>query len=67
LFKKTLFRKVAFLMAIALMPVAASTQSPAPQPQAKPNSFDERLGVDDGAALAILFTANMRGNLEMCD
>jgi 2',3'-cyclic-nucleotide 2'-phosphodiesterase (5'-nucleotidase family) len=30
-------------------------------------SLDERLGTDDGAALAILFGANMRGNLEVCD
>ena len=30
-------------------------------------SFEERLGPDDGAALAILFGANMRGNLELCD
>lgn len=32
-----------------------------------PPSFDERLGPDDGAALAILFGANMRGNLDLCD
>ena len=30
-------------------------------------SLDERLGADDGAALAILFGANMRGNLDTCD
>jgi len=30
-------------------------------------SLEERLGIDDGAALAILFGANMRGNLELCD
>jgi 2',3'-cyclic-nucleotide 2'-phosphodiesterase (5'-nucleotidase family) len=30
-------------------------------------SFEERLGQDDGAALAILFGANLRGNLELCD
>ncbi|MEK6410470.1 MAG: hypothetical protein AABN34_26400 [Acidobacteriota bacterium] len=30
-------------------------------------SLDERLGTDDGAALAILFGANMRGNLDVCD
>ncbi|HWO00375.1 MAG TPA: hypothetical protein VNS63_14020 [Blastocatellia bacterium] len=30
-------------------------------------TFDERLGVDDGAALAILLIANMRGNLSLCD
>lgn len=30
-------------------------------------TFEERLGADDGAAMAILFTANMRGNLGLCD
>lgn len=30
-------------------------------------TLEERLGTDDGAALAILFGANMRGNLELCD
>lgn len=30
-------------------------------------TLEERLGNDDGAALAILFGANMRGNLELCD
>jgi 2',3'-cyclic-nucleotide 2'-phosphodiesterase (5'-nucleotidase family) len=34
---------------------------------ASPISFDERLGEDDGAALAILFGANLRGNLDTCD
>ncbi len=33
----------------------------------QPATFDERLGPDDGAALAILFGANMRGNLDLCD
>jgi 2',3'-cyclic-nucleotide 2'-phosphodiesterase (5'-nucleotidase family) len=32
-----------------------------------PASFDERLGPDDGAALAILIGANQRGNLDLCD
>jgi 2',3'-cyclic-nucleotide 2'-phosphodiesterase (5'-nucleotidase family) len=32
-----------------------------------PSSFDERLGEDDGAALVILFGANLRGNLDTCD
>jgi len=31
------------------------------------DTFDQRLGADDGAALAILFGANMRGVLETCD
>lgn len=30
-------------------------------------TFDERLGDDDGAALAVLISANERGNIEVCD
>ncbi len=29
-------------------------------------SFDEKLGADDGAALAILIGGNLRGNLGLC-
>jgi hypothetical protein len=42
----------------------------APPPQAaggQAATFDERLGEDDGAALAILISANERGNIEVCD
>lgn len=67
MFKKILFKKVACIAAIAFLSICAKPQSPDPSAEAKPNSFDERLGKDDGAALAILFTANMRGNLETCD
>lgn len=34
---------------------------------AQPATLDERLGPDDGAALAILVGGNMRGNMGMCD
>lgn len=44
------------------MTQTGSTEKPAP-----PTAFEERLGADDGAALAILFGANMRGNLDLCD
>ena len=33
----------------------------------KAETFDEKLGTDDGAALAFLFGANLRGNLFPCD
>jgi len=42
------------------------TQTPAPG-SAEPPSIDERLGPDDGAALALLIGGNMRGNMEVCD
>src|SRR5262245_26039056 len=32
-----------------------------------PKPLDERLGADDGAAVALLFGGNMRGNLDVCD
>src|SRR5689334_16334316 len=61
LFKKILF---ASLLAVGLS-AAAFTQTPA---QATPAAtFEERLGPDEGAALAILFGANMGGNLDLCD
>jgi 2',3'-cyclic-nucleotide 2'-phosphodiesterase (5'-nucleotidase family) len=37
------------------------------QPATQPATLDERLGADDGFALTMLITANMRGNLETCD
>jgi 2',3'-cyclic-nucleotide 2'-phosphodiesterase (5'-nucleotidase family) len=59
-----LFRKsiLAFVLTITLF-VAALAQGLTTQPA----TLDERLGADDGFALAILITANMRGNLELCD
>ena len=60
--KKTIYAAVG----IALLCVWGLTQTTAPT-AAEPATFDERLGQDDGAALAILFGANLRGNLEMCD
>ena len=67
MFKKILFKKLACIAAIALLSVSVNPQSAAPPAEAKPDSLDERLGADDGAALALLFTANMRGNLDTCD
>jgi 2',3'-cyclic-nucleotide 2'-phosphodiesterase (5'-nucleotidase family) len=63
LLKKT----ICVLVAIVCLSSGALTRAQAPQAEEKPATFDERLGDDDGAALAILFGANSRGNLEMCD
>lgn len=43
-----------------------STASGAEQ-EAQKETFEQRLGPDDDAALAILFIANLRGNLALCD
>jgi 2',3'-cyclic-nucleotide 2'-phosphodiesterase (5'-nucleotidase family) len=61
-----LFRKsiLAFVLTITLF-VAALAQGLTTTTQ--PATLDERLGADDGFALTILITANMRGNLELCD
>lgn len=53
-------------MALALLSVCALSQETHPDNSSK-EPFEERLGTDDGAALAILFGANMRGLLELCD
>ncbi|HKP10724.1 MAG TPA: hypothetical protein VJZ91_01390 [Blastocatellia bacterium] len=58
--RRTIF---ALLICTALV-AGVLAQEPKPQP---PATLDERLGADDGFALAILITANMRGNLEVCD
>jgi 2',3'-cyclic-nucleotide 2'-phosphodiesterase (5'-nucleotidase family) len=55
------------LMIIACWPMYAATQTQAPRPGENTLSLDERLGTDDGAALAILFGAGMRGNIDVCD
>ena len=55
------------MLAIACMSVCGATQTDTPKPGQNTVSLDERLGTDDGAALAILFGAGMRGNLDLCD
>lgn len=52
--------------AICFLLIAVAIQ-PSLGQQLSQSSFEEMLGEDDGAALAILFGANMRGNLELCD
>ena len=54
-------------MLIACVPICAATQTEAPKPGENTLSLDERLGTDDGAALAILVGSGMRGNLDVCD
>lgn len=61
--------KKCFLVAFTVLASAvwASTQTTGGEKPAAQATFEERLGPDDGAALAILFGANMRGNLDLCD
>jgi hypothetical protein len=54
------------LLLLSAAVLTGTTASRAAQDPAK-GTLDERLGADDGAALAILFGANMRGNLDTCD
>ena len=63
-------KTLSLALAIIFFSVSGATQSDATQSEAPGQntlSLDERLGADDGAALAILFGANMRGNLDLCD
>ena len=60
-------RALSTLMAIGCLSIWALPQDQYTAPPQNTLSLDERLGSDDGAALAILFGANMRGNLEVCD
>jgi 2',3'-cyclic-nucleotide 2'-phosphodiesterase (5'-nucleotidase family) len=57
---------VSILMLVVLC-VSGLTATQQEKSQEDPRSFDERLGPDDGAALAILFGAGMKGNLDVCD
>src|ERR1044072_9267032 len=61
--KKTIW---ALLVTTCLF-VSATAQTPLPKATEQPATLDERLGADDGAALAILISANLRGNLNLCD
>lgn len=62
MFKKAI---LAFVISVALL-AGALAQSPTVR-SGQPATLDERLGADDGFALSILITANMRGNMETCD
>src|SRR5262249_51540545 len=62
---RSLLRKSACaLLIVCSLSISSMTQAPG---AAKSASLDERLGQDDGAALALLIGANMRGNMEVCD
>jgi 2',3'-cyclic-nucleotide 2'-phosphodiesterase (5'-nucleotidase family) len=54
----------AFVMMITLLAGALAQDLPTGQ---QPATLDERLGPDDGFALGILITSNLRGNLDTCD
>ncbi|HEX8186101.1 MAG TPA: hypothetical protein VF747_15160 [Blastocatellia bacterium] len=54
------------LMIISMFASAMTARPSLPQAE-QAATFDERLGDDDGAALAMLISANERGNLEVCD
>ena len=60
-------RVLSTVLAITCLSVCGATQTEPPKPGQNTLSLDERLGTDDGAALAILIGANMRGNLDLCD
>lgn len=63
-----MFKKIVLItFAIVALSVWVLAQASNSEKPAAPTTFDERLGADDGAALAILFGANMRGNLDLCD
>lgn len=57
----------AALVIVFMICVCAATHTAQQKAGEHEDTFDERLGPDDGAALAILFGAGMRGNLELCD
>ncbi|MEK6302134.1 MAG: hypothetical protein AABO41_15600 [Acidobacteriota bacterium] len=50
-----------------VLAAGALTENTGSAQETPKETFEERLGADDGAALAVLFIANMRGNLGLCD
>jgi len=65
--KKFLKQILCAALAVVCLSAFGMTQTGPTKPVENTLSLDERLGTDDGAALAILFGANMRGNLDLCD
>ncbi len=64
-------KKVFFIGSLLLL-LAANTRTQTLAPDvlvdtSKAQTLEERLGADDGAAFAILYGANLRGNLDLCD
>jgi 2',3'-cyclic-nucleotide 2'-phosphodiesterase (5'-nucleotidase family) len=67
--RSAMHRRISLILLLWLMlgsvrMATAQEQSTKTAPAA---GFEERLGPDDGAVLAILFGGNLRGNLELCD
>lgn len=60
-------KTICALLAMICLFAGAMAQSPSPKTDEQPATLDERLGADDGAALAMLISANERGNLNLCD
>src|SRR5262249_30127668 len=60
-----LFRRFTGTVVLGFMFLMSGFAAQTSQPGGAP--LDDRLGADDGFALAILITANMKGNLELCD
>jgi 2',3'-cyclic-nucleotide 2'-phosphodiesterase (5'-nucleotidase family) len=70
-FRNLMVKKV-FLLCFLLLLCAANVRNQTIAPDvlvdtSKAQTFNERLGTDDGAAFAILYGANLRGNLDLCD
>lgn len=66
--ERSLLRKIlCALLAIACLSICGLTQTDEQEANRNKTSLDERLGTDDGAAFAILFGANMHGNLDTCN
>jgi 2',3'-cyclic-nucleotide 2'-phosphodiesterase (5'-nucleotidase family) len=55
------------LLVIITLSVSVLTQTASPTAAGQSETLDQKLGADDGAAFAILFGANMRGNFDLCD
>lgn len=60
-------RTFSALLVLVFLSMCVWTRTPQQNSEDAPQTFDERLGPDDGAAMAILFGAGMKGNLELCD
>jgi hypothetical protein len=55
------------LLIILSVFISQAVETPSQVTSGQAATFDERLGDDDGAALAILVSANERGNIDVCD
>ena len=60
-------KMISALMMMLCLSLCAMTGAQSPSTGGQGATFEERLGDDDGAVLAILISANERGNIEVCD